>query len=58
MVESVLSDGAALVGPVRMPAYLADSNEVPILIGMAGLIERGLLHADMSSGECSFEFHP
>ncbi len=50
VVECVLSDGAEKIGPLRIHAYLAHSNEVPVLIGMADLIERGLLHADVAAG--------
>lgn len=58
MVECVLSDGAALVGPVSIPAYLADSDEVPVLIGMSGLIERGILPVDVTANPASLELTP
>jgi hypothetical protein len=50
LVECALSDGTAKIRPLRIHAYLARSNEVPTLIGMADLIERGVLHADIAAG--------
>jgi hypothetical protein len=49
VAECLLTDGLASTGPVRVHAYLADSNQVPSLIGVSGLIERGVLHSDVST---------
>jgi len=58
MVECVLSDGDTITGPLRVAAYLADSDEAPLLIGMSGLIERGVLRVDASAGDASFALKP
>lgn len=47
-VESVLSDGKRLLGPIQMPAYLVEVENAPRLIGIQGFIERGTLHVDLS----------
>ena len=47
-VRCTLSDGAALIGPLVLHAYLAEADDAPALIGMLGFIERGVLHVQLS----------
>src|SRR5262245_30778840 len=37
-VEYMISDGRARIGPLRMHAMLADSDRVPLLLGMSGCL--------------------
>lgn len=54
-VECMLSDGSTSLGPLRIHAYLADSDSVPALLGMAGLLERVRLVVDVPAGEAYCE---
>ncbi len=44
----MLSDGAKSLGPIRIHAYLVETDDAPRLIGMLGFIERGVLNVDVS----------
>ncbi len=54
-VSCVLSDGTTLIGPFNIHAYLAESDEVPLLLGVSDLIESGTLLVRMGHGEATFE---
>lgn len=47
-VDCLLSDGAVGIGPLRIYAYLADSDEVAALLGFAGILDRLVLHVDVA----------
>jgi hypothetical protein len=54
-VDCLLSDGTAVIGPLRIPAYLADSDEVAALLGFAGILDRLVLHVDTAGKGAYFE---
>jgi hypothetical protein len=55
-VSCTLSDGVALVGPLDIHAYLAESDEVPLLLGLADLIESGTLLVALGRQHASLEY--
>lgn len=50
-----LSDGVELIGPLTIRAYLADSNDVPLLLGVCDLIENGELTVAIKKQHAIFE---
>lgn len=54
-VMCVLSDGVQSIGPARMHAYLADSDRVPALLGMSGLLEQSVLHVDIPNNQAMIQ---
>ena len=54
-VSCALSDGTTLIGPFNIHAYLAESDEVPLLLGVSDLIESGTLLIRIGQGEATFE---
>lgn len=52
-IECTLSDRQHSLGPIRMHAYLAEPEDAPVLIGVLGFIERGLLRVDLSNNRAS-----
>lgn len=54
-VTCALSDGSNVGGPLTIHAYLAESNEVPLLLGVSDLIERGHLSAELKKGRAFLE---
>ena len=54
-VTCALSDGTTLLGPFNIHAYLADSDEVPLLLGVSNLIESGTLLVSMARNLATFE---
>ncbi|MBK8267773.1 MAG: hypothetical protein IPK83_05490 [Planctomycetes bacterium] len=55
-LDCILSDGRERLGPQTIHAYLAESNEVPLLIGISGLIESGVLMLELKKDVACFEF--
>lgn len=47
-VKCMISDGISSWGPLKMKAYLAESDSAPTLIGILGFIEKGILHVDLT----------
>lgn len=47
-IECRLSDGVRGLGPLRIPAYLVETEDAPRLIGILGFIERGVLRVELS----------
>jgi len=54
-VDCLISDGAVVIGPLRTPAYLADSDEVASLLGFAGILDRLVLHVDAAGKNAHLE---
>ncbi len=54
-VDCLISDGAVAIGPLRIHAYLADSDEVAALLGFAGILNRLVLHIDAAGEGAYFE---
>ncbi len=54
-VSCALSDGTTLIGPFNIHAYLAESDEVPLLLGVSDLIESGTLLVSMAKNQATFE---
>ncbi len=50
-----LSDGVQLIGPLNIHAYLAESDEVPLLLGVSDLIESGELRVAIRQNQATFE---
>jgi hypothetical protein len=50
-----LSDGIAVIGPFNIHAYLAESDEVPLLLGVADLIQSGTLVVAIDQQLATFE---
>lgn len=54
-VECVLSDGPSWIGPMRIRAYLSQTDEVPLLIGVSGILERLRLVIDLPRSQAFLE---
>ncbi len=54
-VTCALSDGLDVIGPLTVHAYLAESDEVPLLLGVCELIESGRLTVAIGQGLATFE---
>ncbi len=54
-VECLIADGTVTLGPFRAHAYMADSDDVPALLGFAGLLDRLVLHVDVAADEAYIE---
>jgi len=54
-IPCVLSDGTTVLGPFSIHAYLAESDEVPLLLGVSDLIENGTLLVSMAQNTATFE---
>jgi hypothetical protein len=55
LVDCALSDGNDVIGPLAIHAYLAESNEVPLLLGVCDLLETGVLSIAIRQGHGTFE---
>ena len=54
-VSCALSDGVQVIGPMTIHAYLAESDEVPLLLGISDLIEGGALDVAIQRNRATFE---
>jgi len=54
-VDCILSDGAVTLGPLRVPAYLAQTDATPTLLGISGFIARGTLHVQIEQADAYIE---
>lgn len=52
-VHCAATDGREVLGPIPMLAYLVEVDDAPLLIGMLGFIERGILRVDVSKNSAS-----
>lgn len=50
-IVCLMSDGHATLGPLTVPAYLAESDEVAALIGFAGVFDHATFHLDVRQGD-------
>lgn len=54
-LDCSLLDGATRIGPLRFHAFLADSDNVPALLGMSGLLEKFRIVVDVTGNEAYLE---
>jgi hypothetical protein len=54
-VEVLLLDGRDSIGPLLIHAMLADSNDVPLLLGAQGCLDRLKLFSCIAAGNAYFE---
>ena|SRR5437588_673714 len=54
-IHCTLSDGAAVIGPLKMYAYLAETDSAPALLGVSGFIRSGILHIGVDAAEAYLE---
>jgi len=48
--------GSDRIGPLNIHAMLADSDNVPLLLGMSGVLDRVRLSVEVLAGRASIEF--
>jgi hypothetical protein len=56
-IECTLSDGRRSPGPLTTHAYLAEAEEAPRLIGILGLIDRSIMHIDITRERAFLRMH-
>lgn len=54
-ISCALSDGTTLIGPLSIHAFLAESDDVPLLLGVSDLIETGTLLVSLNKSQATFE---
>lgn len=48
-VTVVIRDPVNQIGPIQIQALLSESNDVPTLLGMRGILDQLILHTDVTS---------